>query len=528
LRGLWNRATARLESVLDSWFDSEKNGLAIAILCLAFVLIWTSFQIISYATVDLHPDMVEAYAWGLHPSAGYHKHPPLSGLAAGAWFRFFPATDWSFHLFAMCNSAVALYATYLIARRYLDGDKRLVAVLLLLLTPFYQFHGQRFGANQTLISTWPIATYCFIRAFDTFDRSWRGLMWALLAGVSAALAVLGKYYSVFLIAGFLAAVLVDPRGRAYLRSWSPWLSAAVGGLVLAPHVFWLFANDFPPFDYALALHGRASLVESIGADARYLGGCVGYVSVLLVVFWLATRPDRKAMREIIWPSDRDGRMLVTLLAVPLLLPALIAPFIGAVLTPLWTMPAWFLLPIVLLRPSTVVLRRTAAAKVTATVLVIAIAVLLAAPVLAWRHLVEGTKEGRQFYALVAEEAAAQWHMLTAKPLTIVMGDPYLALATTFYAADHPDSVPNFVPRAAPWVTRDRLDREGFVAVCVADDRTCVGEGQRLAADRLGVTYVPFQAKAHFLGAPGKTGDFILILVPPADSNQRRFARLIPA
>jgi 4-amino-4-deoxy-L-arabinose transferase-like glycosyltransferase len=469
--GLLNRATALLESVLDSWFDREKNGLAIAILCLVFVLIWTSFQIISFATVDLHPDMVEAYAWGLHPFAGYYKHPPLSGLAAGAWFRFFPAADWSFHLFAMCNSAVALCAAYLIARRYLEGDKRLVAVLLLLLTPFYQFHGQRFGANQTLISTWPIATYCFIRAFDTFDKSSRGLVWAPLAGVSAALAVLGKYYSIFLIAGFLAAVLVHPRGRAYLRSWSPWLSAAIGCLVLAPHVFWLFANDFPPFNYALALHGRASLAESLGADARYLAGCVGYVSVLLVVFWLATRPDRNAVREIIWPSDPDGRMLATLLGVPLLLPALIAPFISAVLTPLWTMPAWFLLPIVLLRPSAVVLRRTAAAKVAVTVLAIAIAVLIAAPVLAWRNLIEGTKEGRQFYAPVAKETGERWHARTGKPLGIVMGDPYLALATTFYAADHPDSVPNFVPRTAPWVTQDRLDREGWAAICAADDQT---------------------------------------------------------
>ena len=109
--------------------------------------------------------------WGLHPSPGYYKHPPLAGLAAGVWFLVFPATDWSFHLFAMCNSALALYATYLIARRYLDGDKRIVAVLLLLLTPFYQFHGQRFSTNQTLISTWPIATYCFLRAFETFEQA---------------------------------------------------------------------------------------------------------------------------------------------------------------------------------------------------------------------------------------------------------------------------------------------------------------------------------------------------------------------
>jgi 4-amino-4-deoxy-L-arabinose transferase-like glycosyltransferase len=379
--GLLGPNTSPLGSALNAWFDSEKSGLAILIFCLAFVLVWTCFQIISYATVDLHPDIVEAYAWGLRPSPGYYKHPPLAGLAVGAWFLLFPPADWSFHLLAMCNSAVALYATYSIARRYLDGDKRIVAVLLLLLTPFYQFHGQRFGANQTLISTWPIATYCFIRAFETFGRSARGVMWALLAGMTAALAVLGKYYSAFLIAGFVAAALVHPRGHTYLRSWSPWLSTAVGGAVLAPHVLWLFANDFPPFDYALALHGGASLAESLWADLNYLAGGIAYVSVLLLVYWLATWADGKALREVIWPPDPDGRMLISLLSAPLLLPAIVAPLIGAVLTPLWTMPAWFLLPIVLLRPSTIVLPRDAAIKVAVTVLAISIAVLFAAPIL---------------------------------------------------------------------------------------------------------------------------------------------------
>jgi Dolichyl-phosphate-mannose-protein mannosyltransferase len=514
--GLLNRETGSFGSALDWWFDSEKSGLAILILCLAFVLIWTSFQIISYATVDLHPDLVEVYAWGLHPSPGYYKHPPLAGLAAGAWFLVFPATDWSFHLFAMCNSAIALYATYLIARRYLDGDKRIVAVLLLLLTPFYQFHGQRFSTNQTLISTWPIATYCFIRAFDTFDRSTTGLVWAVLAGAAAALAVLGKYYSVFLLAGFLAAVLIHPRGHSYLRSWSPWLSAMVGCVVLAPHLYWLFTSGFGPFDYALALHARASLAESLFADARYLVGAVSYVGVLLLVYWLATRPDRKTVREIMWPADPDGRMLATMLAVPLLLPALVAPLIAAVLTPLWTLHAWFLLPIVLLRPATVVLRRSAAVKVAATVLVVAIAVLFAAPVLAWRNLIEGTKEGRQFYAPVAKEVSERWHMKTGQRLRIVMGDPFLALATTFYAADHPDSVPSFALRTAPWVTQARLDREGWAAICTADDKNCLDEGRRLAANRTGGAVVPFEATRHFLGLTGKTGNFVVILVPPAE------------
>ena len=91
---------------------------------------------------------------------------------AAAWFSVFPPTDWTFHLLAMANAAAGLFATDRIARTYLDGDKRIAVLLLLLLTPFYQFFGQRFGANQTLLSTWPIATYCFLRAFET-----RGLAW---------------------------------------------------------------------------------------------------------------------------------------------------------------------------------------------------------------------------------------------------------------------------------------------------------------------------------------------------------------
>src|SRR5262249_27556029 len=149
----------------------------------------------------------------------------------------FPPADWAFHLLAMVNAAVGLYATDRIARRYLDGDKRTAVLLLLLLTPFYQFVGQRFGADQTMLSTWPIATYCFLRAFAT-----RGPAWSAGAGAAAALALLGSYHSVFLIAGFVAAALAHPGRRIYLQSSSPWLSMAVGAIALAPHVQWLSAT----------------------------------------------------------------------------------------------------------------------------------------------------------------------------------------------------------------------------------------------------------------------------------------------
>jgi hypothetical protein len=495
---------------LGTWLDHAPSGQATRFFLLWFVILYTAFQIISFASVGLNPDLLEAYAWGLHPSAGYDKHPPLAGLMAAAWFSLFPATDWAFHLLAMANAAVGLFATDRIAQRYLDGDKRVVVLLMLLLTPFYQFLGQRFGANPTLLSTWPIATWCFLRAFET-----RSLAWSAAAGAAAAFAMLGKYYSVFLIAGLVAAVLTHPGCWGYLRSQSPWVSAAVGGAVLAPHVQWLFATDFMTFTYAATLHAGAPLADVLWKDAVYVVEAVAYVAVPIAVYWLAVRPDPQTLRETLWPADPDGRMLVVLLATPLVLPAFVAPFIGAVLTPLWTMSAWFLLPIVLLRPQAADLTRTGAIRITALVAAITVGALAASPWLAWRRHAEGTKEGREYYRQVSVEMTNAWHLATGLPLRIVMGDPYLAYAVTFYSPDHPDTLPGFEANAAtPWITPDRLAGDGWAAVCNADDETCTAAARRQAAGRANVQFINYATINRYRGEPGKLGRFFFILAAP--------------
>jgi len=490
-----------LGSAFRAWLDHAPSGLATRFFLLWFVILWTAFQIISYASIGLHPDLVEVYAWGLHPSAGYYKQPPLCGLMAAAWFSLFPPTDWAFHLLAMTNAAAGLFATDLIARRYLSGDKRIVVLLLLLLTPFYQFHGQRFASSQTLLSTWPIATYCFLRAFET-----RGQVWSAAAGAAAALAMLGKYYSIFLIAGFLAAVLAHPGRSTYLKSSSPWISAIVGGGVLAPHIQWLFATGFTTFTYATALHAGASLAQVLWKDAVYLVEAVAYVGVLVAVYWIAVRPDRQTLRETMWPPDADGRMLVILLAVPLVLPAVVAPFIGAVLTPLWTMSAWFLLPIVLLRPNAANLTRVAAIRIAALAVTITLGSLAVAPWLASHRHDDGTQEGREYYRSVGAEITSTWHRAIGLPLRIVMGDLYLASAVTFYSPDHPDSLPGFEPgSAAPWVTPARLASEGWGAICNADDNNCVDAARQRTAGRVDVQFITYSTTNRYLGNPASWG-----------------------
>jgi hypothetical protein len=488
-----------------TWLDFAPKGLATRFLVLWFVLLYTAFGILSSASVGLHPDVLETYASGLHPSVGYENGAPLAALIAGGWFSLFPPTDWAFHLLAMANAAIGLYATDRIARRYLDGDKRIAVLLLLLLTPFYQFVGQRFDADQTLLSTWPVATYCFLRAFEA-----RGLAWSAAAGAAAALAVLGSYQSVFLIAALMAAALAHPGRSVYLRSFSPWLSLSVLAIALAPHVQWLLATGFASLSDLAALH-----TDALWEDALRVVEGIASVGVLLAVYWIAVRPDPTTLWETLWPTEPSGRMLVILLAAPLALWAGTAPFIGAVWALPWTMPTGFLLPIVLLRPKAASLTRVAAIRITALVAIITICTLTVAPLLAWRAHVDGTEHGREYYRLVGNEITNAWHLATGSPLRIVMGDRDLASAVTFYSPDHPDAMSGFTTDAAtPWITPERLARDGWAAICKADDDKCTEAARQLAAGKSNVQFITYSTTNRYLGKPGKLGRFFFILAAP--------------
>jgi len=491
------------------WPGLERNNRDTWIFLLLFIAVWTCFQIIVYSAIGLNDDLTEVFDWSRHPSAGYYKHPPLAGLIAAAWFAVFPAADWSFHLLAMVNAAIALFAVDLIARNRVDENKRLLVLLLLLLTPFYQFHGQRFSTNQTLLSTWPIATYCFLRAFET-----RRFGWSLAAGAAAALAMLGKYYSIYLIAGFVAAALWHPRRLDYLRSPSPWLSIFAGLAVLSPHLYWLATTGAGPFRYAVAVHGSTSAAELAKTTFAYAVGALCYVLLPIAVYGLAVRPDRRLVAATLWPSDPDRRTLVVLIAVPLLLPMLTAPLIGVNLTSLWTMSAWFLLPIVLLAPPQAVLSRATTMRVAIGVAVLTAAILAASPVVAWRNYFRESKDGRAYYGVVSKELTKVWRTRMHRPLTIVTGNYSLALAAGFYSPDHPDSTPNFAWETTPWVNAGRRAREGWAVVCLAKDRACIDEAERSTSGWPGVERVESDLPVSFFGMDGASAKVVFLLVPP--------------
>ena len=104
---------------------------------------------------------------------------------------------------------------------------------------------------------WAATTFGFLRSVQT-----RSSRYATLAGAAAACCMLGKYWSVFLLAGLVVAALADRRRMQYFRSPAPYLTVMAGLVVLLPHLAWLRDNDFAPFTYAMTIHGDRSFADT--------------------------------------------------------------------------------------------------------------------------------------------------------------------------------------------------------------------------------------------------------------------------
>ncbi len=238
----------------------------------------------------------------------------------------------------------------------------------------------------------------------------------------------------------------------------------------------------------------------------------------LAVYLLAVRPDRRVLARALWPADPELRMLVVLFAVPLLLPPLSAPLVGVKLVPLWTMQAWFLLPILLLAPKDVVLPRRAAVAVALFVLGSTATVIAAAPGIAWVYHLREDKDGGVYYRRVSGEISKAWRQTTGTPLRIVIGDPYFASAASFYSPEHPDSVPGFDLRLAPWVTGERLEREGFSIICRADYAPCTSLALQRVAGNPQARTREVEVPNRYLGHTSATKKFLILIVPPRASR----------
>jgi len=505
-----DNAPARWRRPFLKWPDGIEAGWAIPLLLAGFVAIWMVFLTIAYVGGDLHPDVLETWTLGRHFEWGYPKHPPLMGWVARVWTSVFPLADWSFQLLAMTNAAVALWSFDLISRCFVRGDKRVVVLLLLMLLPAYQFHAQRFNANTVLLAVWPLATYCFWRSFET-----RHLGWAAAAGAIAAIAMLGKYYSIFLVGSFVFAAIVHPERRGYFGSLAPWVSTIAGLIVLGPHLHWLATTGVTPFEYALAAHAGVGFGQSLIEALNFLLGLAASVMIAAVA-WVMIAGYRLKRFPDDFKAMNSGLLLLFLISIgTIAFPVMTALTLGTDLPSLWALQGLFFFGVLIVCGAGYPIERFYSVNLTVLVTSVAlVATLVAAPIHAVYRNSHPFEEGHNFYRSSALELTKLWHELSDEPLSAVSGDDALAFATAFYSPDHPVYAKPFAYQYTWGLPRQTTLEKGWASLCFVEQHDCIDWMTKTAARAERFYRFDFVAQANLLGWPGPSRGIAALIVPP--------------
>ncbi len=391
------------------------------------------------------------------------------------------------------------------------GDKRVVVLLLLMLLPTYQFHAQRFNANTVLLATWPIATYCFLRSFET-----RQVVWAVAAGATAALAMLGKYYSVLLISSFVFAAICHPQRRAYFGSLAPWVSTVVGFAALGPHLHWLATTGAMPFTYALARHtGKAFGPALIEALLFVLG--IAVTLAIPTVTWVLIAGYRLKRFSHDFQAMNPGLLLLFLVSVgTIVFPVITSVGLGTDMPPIWGLQGLFLFGILIVCGTSYPIERFYSVNLAVLVMgIAAVAIVLVAPVHALYRNIHPLGEGRNFYRLSAIELTRQWHEQSDVAVPAVGGDEGLAFATAFYSPDHPVYEERLVFPNAEGLPLQTTFKRGWAALCFAEDTACIASMERTAARASRFIRSEFVMQSTLFGQRGATQRFTALVVPPS-------------
>jgi 4-amino-4-deoxy-L-arabinose transferase-like glycosyltransferase len=505
--------------LIEALADPVRRQRTMVVVAVVYALVWTLYAVISKSSHDLHPDMAETVVLMREWALGYPKHPPVLIWLVASWFTLFPLADWSYYLLAGVSLGLALYLSFLVAGEWLEGYKRAWVPFLLAVIPFYNFLALRFDHNAALIPLWAFTIWAFMRSLDT-----RHYGWGVLTGLGAAAAVLTKYWSVFLLLALALAALCHKSRAAYFRSSAPWLAALVVVLACAPHAAWLVQEGFPPTKYVAGTRATYSLADWLWSMTEYVVGSWTYAGISVPIVFAAALPSLAAIRDTLWPADPRRRIAAILFWIPLWLPLLAAAFTGTRLLSLWCMPAFGLLPVVLLMSPLIVVPRLAAVYTAAAAMAIAAGALVAAPLVAWWQLA-GAAPYAHYPRLLAAELAAEWRRTTSQPLKFVGGPFELADPLSFYLPERPLTYYLLdyqrLPREhhmwflAPWADRASIERDGAAIGCPSSDGDCLRFMSSFLARRPHTQPREVVLRRRWLGFEGPPAPFTIAVALPS-------------
>ncbi|OZM79721.1 glycosyltransferase family 39 protein [Pseudonocardia sp. MH-G8] len=199
-----------------------------------------------------HRDELYFLRAGREPAFGYVDQPPFTPLLARAMDVLAPGSLIGLRVPSALAAAAVVLLTGLIARELGGGrGAQLLAAGSMAVSAVLLAVGHLLSTATFDLLAWTAVTWLLVRALRDGGGVW------IAAGAVAGVGLQNKLLPLFLVAGVLAGVLAAGP-RPALRSWWPWLGAAVAVLLWAPNLLWQAANGFPQLALSAAIAGGSS------------------------------------------------------------------------------------------------------------------------------------------------------------------------------------------------------------------------------------------------------------------------------
>jgi Dolichyl-phosphate-mannose-protein mannosyltransferase len=455
----------------------RRPQLAFVAFILLHFAVWTALPALLYPNLPL--DLIEALTYGREWQLGYDKLPPLPWWLVEIVHRTV-GHDIGYYALAQLAVIGAFAGVWFTARSIVGPIAALIALLIIDGLHYFQYTAAKFNHDVIQLPLWAWAGYFFHAAL----RRGHVASWAML-GLMLGSALWAKYFVVMLAVPLALFLLLDREARNTLAGIGPWLAAAMAVVVAAPHLLWLWQNDFLPFVYA----------QRRAAPSRGFFDHVAHPTLFALSQLLFLIPTLLIAAPLIWPrprvpiartADAFDRRIVALLAFgPAAATIALSAATGRGAIAMWGYPLWLFLGLWIVMETPRMLDAARLARITATWGLVFAALSVAfivnysiLPLLDHRYRAVFYPGDR-----LGDELSRRFRAATGKPLVYVIGSMWDGGNVAHYAPEHPRVLIDGDPKRAPWIDPGDLRSKGAVVVWTADDPTVMPVPlRRLAAD----------------------------------------------
>lgn len=402
-------------------------------------------------------DHIEMVYWGHEWQWGYYKHPPLTAWLAELASQLFGNRVWPVYLLSVMCILGCFQAVWRLGRGVLSPWSAVLAVLLITPSVYFGWSSTEFNNNISAKVCWAMFILCLYRGIHR-----GGYGWWLSTGLWLGGAVLSKYDAGLLLLSCAGFSLVHASARQRWKTAGPWLMVLTTAIVISPHLWWMWSNDFATLQYLKARVGaKPTVIGHLLNPLGFLGAQLAAVAPCLLLASLILRWPLK--RRVLEGEPEFARQYLTwVLLGPVVLACLFSAVSGGRLRSMWGAAMFTYMGAVLLLWFE---HRTDRLAIRRFLLCAAGLGLLMALGASGRNALGGyyrDKVSRVDFPgeRLSRQVREIWSQQTSAPLKYTGGDWWLCGNVGAYLSERPSVYTDLNERLAPWMNDAEFKRQG--------------------------------------------------------------------